>query len=338
MLVHRVLFEGQRAKGVLVGRGRGRNPREVRAEREVILCGGAINSPLLLQLSGVGPADRLKSLGIDVVADRPGVGENLQDHLEIYVQYTCKEPISLYPSLTLWGRLKVGVEWILFKTGPGATNHFESGGFIRSRPGIEHPNLQYHFLPIAINYDGSSPAKGHGFQAHVGPMRPTARGYVRLRENDPLAQPAILFNYMGTENDRREMREAVRLTREIIEQSAFDRYRGPELAPGADVQSDDEIDEFIRSRGESAYHPSCTCKMGPASDSMAVVDNAARVHGLEGLRVVDTSIMPDLISGNTDSPTIMMAEKLADAIRGRDPLPPSDAKVFVHPEWRTKQR
>lgn len=336
--VHRVLFENKRAVGVVYGKGRGRAAGELRAGREVILCGGAINSPLLLQLSGVGPADRSKRLSIPVVADLKGVGENLQDHLELYIQYSCTKPISLYPSLTLWGRAKVGVEWILNKTGPGATNHFESGGFIRSQPGIEHPNLQFHFLPIAINYDGSSPAKGHGFQAHVGPMRPTARGFVRLTKNDPLAEPEILFNYMGTENDRQEMRDAVKLTREIIAQAAFDPYRGPELNPGANVKTDAEIDEFIRTHGESAYHPSCTCKMGPASDPEAVVDGQGRVHGLEGLRVVDTSIMPDLISGNTDSPTIMMADKLSDPIRGRTPLPPSDAKVWVHPDWKTNQR
>ncbi|MGM0576037.1 MAG: choline dehydrogenase [Myxococcota bacterium] len=335
-LAHRVIFEGDRAVGVAYGRGLERH--EVFAEREVILCGGAINSPHLLQLSGIGPADRLREVGVPVVADLPGVGENLQDHLEIYVQYRCTQPISLYPALKPLGRLKVGLQWIFGRKGPGATNHFEAGGFVRSRPGIRHPNLQHHFLPLAINYDGSSPASGHGFQAHVGPMRPTSRGYVRIRSADPEVPPAVLFNYMSTDNDRQEMREAVRLTREIIHRSAFDPYRGPELNPGAKVETDEEIDAFVRSHGESAYHPSCSCAMGPASDPMAVVDAEARVHGVEGLRVVDTSVMPDLVSGNTDAPTIMLAEKLSDAIRGVDPLPPSDAPTWVHPEWETTQR
>lgn len=336
VLAHRVIFEGNKAVGVAYSRGS--KLKEVRAAREVILCGGAINSPQLLQLSGVGPADLLKRHNIDVVADRQGVGSNLRDHLEVYVQYQCKQPITLYPAVKWFGRIKVGLQWIFFRSGPGATNLFEAGGFIRTKAGIEHPNIQFHFLPIAINYDGSRPQEGHGYQVHMGPMRPTSEGYVRIRSNDPRQPPEILFNYMATENDREEMREGLKLTREIMEQKAFDAYRGAELSPGPKVSTDAQLDEFVRRRGESAYHPSCTCKMGPPNDAGAVVDSGGRVYGTQNLRVVDTSIMPDLISGNTDAPTIMMADKLADEILGRRPLPPSAAKVWVHPEWQTRQR
>lgn len=336
VLTLRVIFEGRRAVGVEVARGS--NSEILHCSREVIISAGAINSPQLLQLSGVGPADRLREVGIEVFHDLPGVGENLQDHLEVYVQHAASQPVSIYPATQPWNKPWIGLQWLLFKQGPGATSHFEAGGFIRSRAGIEHPNLQYHFLPIAVNYDGSNPVKGHGFQAHVGPMRPTSRGFVRIRSNDPRKAPAILFNYMGTENDRQEMREAIRLTREIFSQKAFDPYRGPELAPGPQVQSDAEIDAFIRQKAESAYHPCSSCRMGPESDSMAVVDEAARVHGLERLRVVDASIMPDIVSGNLNAPTIMLAEKLADTIRGRQPLPPSDAPVWIHPQWEKQQR
>lgn len=335
-LVLRVVFEGRRAIGVEIARG-GRS-EVLRAEREVIISGGAINSPQLLQLSGVGPANLLRQVGVQVVQDLPGVGENLQDHMEVYVQHACTQPVSVYSATRPWNKPWIGLQWLLFKKGPGATSHFEAGGFIRSRAGIEHPNLQYHFLPIAVNYDGSNPVKGHGFQAHVGPMRPTSRGYVRIRSKDPRQAPAILFNYMGTENDRQEMRDAIHLTREIFSQKAFDPYRGPELAPGPEVRSDAEIDAFVRQKAESAYHPCSSCRMGPESDPMAVVDAAARVHGLESLRVVDASIMPDIVSGNLNAPTIMMAEKLADTIRGREPLPPSDAPVWIHPNWESQQR
>jgi len=232
--------------------------------------------------------------------------------------------------------LKIGIEWILTGKGLGATNHFESGGFIRSEPGVLHPDLQYHFLPMAVSYDGTSAAKGHGYQAHIGPMRPTSRGFVKLKSADPREHPRVLFNYMQTEQDRKEMRAGVRLTREIMSQKAFDPFRGAEIAPGRDAQSDAEIDAFVREKAESAYHPSCTCRMG--TDDMAVVDGKARVHGVEGLRVVDASIMPDVISGNLNVPTIMMAEKLADAIRGRVPLPPETVPVWVHPNYQTQQR
>ena len=335
-LTHRVRFEGTRATGVdYVHAGR---PVAVRAEREVILAGGAINSPQLLMLSGIGDADQLGAHGLPVVAHLPGVGANLQDHLEIYVQHACTQPISLYAAQRPWNKLRIGLEWILLKRGLGASSHFEAGAFIRSRPGVEHPDLQYHFLPIAVNYDGSNPQDTHGFQAHVGPMRPTSVGRVRLRSADPREPPSIRFNYMATESDRQEMRAAVRLTRELFAQRAFDPYLGPELAPGPEVESDAEIDAFVRARAESAYHPSCSCKMGPESDPSAVVDGESRVHGVESLRVVDASVMPSIASGNLNAPTIMLAEKAADLIRGRKPLAPLDVPVYIAPDWATAQR
>jgi choline dehydrogenase len=333
-LTRRVLFEQDRTTGVEYRQAGA--IRQARAAREVILCGGAINSPQLLLLSGVGPADELRALAIPVVADLPGVGRNLQDHLEIYVQHACLQPITLYKAMNPVSKLLIGMEWTFFGTGLGATNHFEAGGFIRSRAGVEHPDLQYHFLPMAISYDGSSGVAGHGYQAHVGPMRPTSVGQIRLRSADPAQAPAIQFNYMQTEGDRQEMRAAVRLTREIFAQRAFDPYRGPEVAPGPDVTSDADIDAFVRAKGESAYHPSCSCKMG--LDAMAVVDGETRVHGLSGLRVVDASIMPNVVSGNLNAPTIMIAEKAADLILGKEPLPRSEAKVYIAPDWETAQR
>jgi choline dehydrogenase len=293
----------------------------------------------VLMLSGIGAADELRKHDIPVVHDLPGVGQNLQDHLETYVQHACLQPITLYPVMkNPLRQLLVGMQWTFFGTGPGATNHFEAGGFIRSRAGVEHPDLQYHFLPIAASYDGSQAAQGHGFQAHVGPMRPTSRGHVKLKSRDPRQSPAILFNYMQTEGDRQEMRAAIRLTREIFAQKAFDPYRGPELSPGPAVKTDAEIDAHIRKMGESAYHPSCTCKMGLPSDPFAVVDGQARVHGLESLRVVDASIMPNVVSGNLNAPTIMLAEKLSDAILDMQPLPRSEAKVYIAPNYETSQR
>lgn len=333
-LVTRVVFEGRRAVGVQYVQGK--TVETVRARREIIISGGAINSPQTLLLSGIGDGDELKKLGIPVVQHLPGVGENLQDHIEAYVQYECKQPITLYGANNPLTKLKIGVEWILTGKGLGGTNHFESGGFIRSEAGVLHPDLQYHFLPMAVSYDGTSAAKGHGYQAHIGPMRPTSRGYVKLRSADPRQHPRILFNYMQTEQDRKEMRAGVKLTREIMTQKAFDPFRGAELAPGPGSSSDADIDAFVRQKAESAYHPSCSCRMG--TDDMAVVDGAARVHGVEGLRVVDASIMPDVISGNLNVPTIMMAEKLADAIRGRPPLPAEKVPVWVNPNYRTHQR
>jgi choline dehydrogenase len=336
-LTHRLIFEGLKAVGVEYSAG-GRVHR-VKAAREVIVSGGSINSPQILMLSGVGPADELRRLDIPVVQDLPGVGQNLQDHLETYVQHSCLQPITLYPVLkNPLRQLLVGMQWTFFGTGPGATNHFEAGGFIRSRAGVEHPDLQYHFLPIAASYDGSETAPGHGFQAHVGPMRPTSRGWVKLKSKDPRQHPAILFNYMQTEGDRREMRAGVRLTREIFAQKAFDPYRGQELSPGPEIKTDAEIDAHIRRKAESAYHPSCSCKMGLPSDAMAVVDAEGRVHGLDGLRVVDASIMPNVVSGNLNAPVIMMAERLSDAILGGTPLPRSEAKVYIAPNFETAQR
>ncbi len=333
-LVTRILFEGRRATGVEYSRG-GRL-QQAHCTAEVLLCGGTINSPQLLQLSGIGAADELRKLGIDVLMDHPGVGQNLQDHLEVYVQQSCTQPISLYSALNPLRRLGIGVEWILKRTGLAASNGFEAGGFIRSRAGVEHPDLQYHFLPIAMNYDGRAPAEGHGYQAHVGPMRPQSRGSVTLRSNDPGVHPAIIFNYMAEEQDRGEMRDAVRLTREILAQPAFDAYRGKELSPGPEVRTDADIDAFVRSHGESAYHPCGTCAMGHHEE--AVVDDQCRVHGIENLRVVDAAIMPSIVSGNLNAPTIMIAEKAADIIKGVEPLAPSTAPVHIAENWETTQR
>lgn len=333
-LVSRILFEGRRAAGVEYARAS--YAERVRARREVILSSGAINSPQVLQLSGIGPADELKRLGIPVVQHLPGVGENLQDHIECYIQHSCKRPITLYGWTGLVSKARIGAEWLLLRSGLGATNHFEAGGFIRSEAGVLHPDIQYHFLPMAVSYDGEAVADGHGFQAHMGPMRPTSRGFVKVRSSDPRQHPSILFNYMQTGQDRKEMRNGVKLSREIMSQRAFDPFRGAELAPGPGVETDAEIDAFIRAKSESAYHPSCTCRMG--ADELAVVDGGGRVHGVEGLRVVDASIMPDVVSGNLNVPTIMLAEKLADSIRGRAPLRPETVPVWVHPEWQSKQR
>ena len=332
-LATRILFEGHRAVGVEYARGGGLHT--VRAEREVLLCGGAINSPQLLMLSGVGDGDELRKHGIEVRAHLPGVGGNLQDHLEIYVQHACTQPISLYGATRPWNQLRIGLQWLLFGQGLGATNHFESGAFIRRHAGVRHPDLQYHFLPMAVSYDGRAAAEGHGYQAHVGPMRPTARGRVALRGADPRQAPSILFNYMGTAGDREEMRDAVRLTREILAQPAFDRFRGRELAPGPEVRSRADIDAFVRAKGESAYHPSCTCAMG--AGELAVVDGETRVHGLAGLRVVDASIMPSIVSGNLNAPTIMVAEKAADMIKGVAPLAPEYAPVYEPEQQKTPQ-
>jgi choline dehydrogenase len=286
----------------------------------------------------VGPAAELRDLGIAVIRDLPGVGENLQDHLEFYFQVASKEPITLYSSLSLRSRALIGARWLLRKDGLGATNHFESCGFIRSRAGIAYPDIQYHFLPMAVAYDGSSLAHEHGFQAHVGPMRSRSRGWVRLASANPLDKPRILFNYLSEPEDWAEMRACVRLTREIFSQPAFDRFRGREIQPGQKVQSDEQIDAFVRAKVESAYHPSCSCKMGAAVDPMAVVDPQTRVYGLEGLRVVDSSIMPSITTGNLNAPTIMLAEKAADHILGAEPLAPEDAPFYVAPDWRSRQR
>jgi choline dehydrogenase len=332
----KILFEGRRAVGVAYERS-GR-AESVRANREVILCGGAINSPQLLKLSGIGPAAELQSLGIKVVHDLPGVGENLQDHLEYYFQVSSKQPITLYRHTGLIGRGVVGLQWFLRGTGLGATNHFEAGAFIRSRAGIEHPDIQYHFLPLAVTYDGNSLASEHGFQAHVGSLRSKSRGHVRLASPDPLAAPKIVFNYMSHPDDWTEMRASVRLTREIFAQEAFEPYVGREIQPGAAAESDEALDDFLRDKLESAYHPCGACKMGSPRDPMAVVDPQTRVIGVDGLRVADSSIMPSITSGNLNAPTIMIGEKAADMILGRDPLPASNASVVLAEGWRERQR
>jgi choline dehydrogenase len=335
-LATRIAFEGRRAVGVYCRR-RGRVQKIV-ARREVILCGGPINSPQLLKLSGIGPAEELKALGIDVVADRPGVGENLQDHLEFTVQVASKQPITLYSHTGLFKRGLIGAEWLLRGKGLGASNHFEAGGFIRSRAGVRYPDIQFHFLPMAVAYDGSTLAREHGFQAHVGPMRSKSRGWVRLKSPDPAEPPLIQFNYMSRAEDWIEMRACVRLTRELFAQKAFDPYRGREIQPGETCVSDEAIDAFVREKVDSAYHPSCSCKMGSRDDPSVVVDPETRVIGVEALRVVDSSIMPSITNGNLNAPTIMLAEKAADVILGRDPLPASNAPFYVAPDWEMRQR
>jgi len=322
-LVHRIVFEGRRAVGVEVGRGR---RREIIAGGEIICCAGAINSPQLLQLSGVGPADLLNTLQIPVVQDLPGVGAALEDHAEVYVQYACTQPVSLYPALKWWRQPMIGAQWLFGRSGVGASNHFEAGGFIRSNADVSYPNLQYHFLPIAIRYNGTSARKGHGYQVHVGPVRSDARGSVRITSADAMEHPQIVFNYLSTDQDRREWVEAIRCTRTIMQQPAFAPYRGEELAPGPEVQTDEEILSFVRSELESAYHPSCTCKMGTTAE--AVTDPKLRVHGIDGLRVVDASVMPTITNGNIYAPVLMIAEKAADMIAGHSPLPPIDLPYF----------
>ena len=331
--VTRIRFDGRRATGVEVVVGG--SARRVRAG-EVILCGGAINSPQLLQLSGVGPAAELRALGIEPVHDLPGVGENLQDHLEVYVQHACTQPVSVAPALLWRNRPAVGFRWLLLRSGPGASNHFEAGGFVRSNDDVAYPNLMFHFLPVAIRYDGSAPAGGHGYQVHVGPMNSDARGSVKLRSADPRDPPALRFDYLSTEQDRREWVEAVRCARAILGQPAFAGLDGGELSPGPAVESEEEILDWVARDGETALHPSCTCRMGVGED--AVVDPASmRVHGLEGLRVVDASVFPYVTNANIYAPTMMVAEKAADLIRGDTPLPPEHVPFHRH-EARVPER
>ncbi|WP_457320121.1 choline dehydrogenase, partial [Stenotrophomonas sp. P5_B8] len=310
----RILFAGKRAVGVRYLTGNSAEPIDATARREVLLCAGAIASPQILQRSGVGAPALLAALGVPLVHDLPGVGENLQDHLEVYMQYACKKPVSLYPALQWWNQPAIGAEWLFAGTGIGASNQFEAGGFIRTREDFEWPNIQYHFLPVAINYNGTNAVKEHGFQAHVGSMRTPSRGRVHAKSLDPREHPSILFNYQSTDQDWQEFRDAIRITREIIAQPALDEYRGREISPSAACQSDAELDAFVRAHAETAYHPSCSCAMG--TDAMSVVDGQGRVHGMESLRVVDASIMPRIITGNLNATTIMIAEKIADRIRG----------------------
>jgi len=335
-LVTRIVFDGRRAAGVEYRAGNAL--RTVSVRREVIVSAGSINSPKLLKLSGVGPAAELREHGITVLHELPGVGENLQDHLEFYFQVACTQPVSLYSSMGHFARAMIGARWLLFKDGLGATNHFETGGFIRSRTGVPYPDIQFHFLPLAVTYDGSSLAHEHGFQAHVGPMRSKSRGHVRLSSGDAREKPKILFNYLSHPDDLAEFRAGTRLTREIFAQKAFDPWRGREIQPGEDVRTDDEIDAFVRAKVESAYHPSCSNKMGRSSDPMAVVDPEGRVYGTEALRVIDSSVMPSITTGNLNAPTIMLAEKMADHVLGKAPLAPSSAPFHVVGDWQVSQR
>ncbi len=325
-LVTRVVLEGKRAVGVEVRRGQ---RTEIVRGDEVLLCGGAINSPQLLQLSGVGNPALLEPLGIPVHHALCGVGEDLQDHLEVYVQYGCKQPVSLYPALKWWRQPWIGARWLFGRSGIGASNHFEAGGFIRGNERVAYPNLQYHFLPIAIRYDGSSAREGHGYQVHVGPMNTDVRGHVHITSADPAVHPEVIFNYLGTDTERREWVEAIRATRHIMTQPALDPFRDGELAPGPEVQTDEQILAFIRAEGEGAYHPSCPCRMG--SDAGAVVDADLKVHGLDGLRVVDASVMPAITNGNIYAPVLMIAEKAADIIRGHTPLEPLHVPYYRAP-------
>jgi choline dehydrogenase len=326
-LTTRILFDGTRAVGVEYSH-MGRRPQRVYAG-EVILCGGAINSPQLLQLSGVGSADELGRLGVDVVADVRGVGENLQDHLEVYIQYASKQPVSIAPGLRWRARPRIGAEWLFLRRGLGATNHFEGGGFCRSNDEVGWPNLMFHFLPVAIRYDGSVPAEGHGYQVHIGPMTSDARGWVKIRSTDPREHPAMQFNYLSTEQDRREWVEAVRVARHILNRPAFAAFNAGELSPGPDVETDEQILDWVARDAETALHPSCTARMGIDDD--AVVDPAGlRVHGVDGLRVVDASVFPYVPNGNIYAPVMMVAEKAADAILGNTPLPPSDVPFYRH--------
>lgn len=331
---HAVLHEGNRIGGVRYALGS--DLIDAHAEREVILCGGAINSPQLLKLSGIGPAEELQRLGIDIRCDLPGVGANLQDHTGLQIGHECLQPVSLHPSLTLTGQAVLGLKWFLFKTGVANSNQFETSGFIRSRVGVEWPDLQLDFSPAALDEQGELAKVAHGFQTHVGPMRPKSRGRVSLRSSDPHVAPAIRFNYLDHEDDWTVLRSGVLLTRELHRQPAFDPFRGRELSPGDSVRDDAGIDDFIRRATKTVYHPVGTCRMG--GDRDAVVDSECRVHGVEGLRVVDASVMPQITSGNTNAPTIMIAEKAADMILGKPPLQRSDVEFFVAPDWQHRQR
>ncbi len=332
----RIVIEDGRAIGVEVARGGG--TEIIRARREVVLAASSINSPKLLMLSGIGPAAHLAQHGLPVVADRPGVGANLQDHLELYIQMAASQPVSLFKYWNLLGKGMIGAQWLFTGKGLGASNQFESAGFIRSQAGVDYPDIQFHFLPIAVRYDGKVAAEGHGFQAHVGPMRSTSRGAVTLRSADPAEDAMIRFNYMSEERDWWEFRQCIRLTREIFAQEAFKPFVKHEIQPGAALQSDAELDGFIREHAESAYHPCGTCRMGRADDRNAVVDPQARVIGVDGLRVADSSIFPRITNGNLNAPSIMVGEKVSDSLLGRDPLPADNRTVWMHPDWQGAQR
>ncbi|MER9836379.1 choline dehydrogenase [Mesorhizobium sp. M0145] len=332
----RVIIENQRATGVEIEVRK--RIQVIRARREVIVAASSINSPKILMLSGIGPGQHLRENGIPVIVDRPGVGRNLQDHMELYIQQESTKQITLNSVLNPFSKALIGAQWLFFKSGLGATNHFEAAAFVRSRAGVDYPDIQYHFIPAAVRYDGKAAAKAHGFQAHVGPMRSKSRGSVTLRSPDPKSKPVIRFNYMSHPDDWTEFRHCIRLTREIFGQAAFDPYRGKELSPGSHVQSDEELDAFIRDHAESAYHPCGTCKLGRADNAMSVVDPECRVIGVEGLRVADSSIFPRVTNGNLNAPSIMTGEKAADHILGRTPLPPSNQEPWINPRWQVSDR
>ncbi|TIS59730.1 MAG: choline dehydrogenase [Mesorhizobium sp.] len=332
----RVIIENQRAIGVEIEANK--QIQVVKARREVIVAASSINSPKILMLSGIGRAQHLREFGIPVVANRPGVGQNLQDHMELYIQQESTKPITLNSVLNPFSKAMIGAQWLFFKSGLGATNHFEAAAFVRSRAGVDYPDIQYHFIPAAVRYDGKAAAKAHGFQAHVGPMRSKSRGSVTLRTPDPKSKPVIRFNYMSHPDDWTEFRHCIRLTREIFGQAAFDAYRGKEISPGSHVQSDEDLDAFIRDHAESAYHPCGTCRIGRADDQMSVVDPECRVIGIEGLRVADSSIFPSVTNGNLNAPSIMTGEKAADHILGRSPLAPSNQEPWINPRWQVSDR
>ena len=335
--VKRIIFNGKKAVGIeILSR---KNTRFVYMKRELILSAGSIGSPHLLQLSGIGSAKTLENAGIEILHELPGVGENLQDHLEVYFQYECKQPISLNGKLDLFNKCLIGLEWLLFKTGLGSTNHFEAGAFIRSKAGQKWPDIQFHFLPAAMSYDGKIAINGHGYQVHVGPNKPLSRGYVRVRSADPFEQPEIRFNYLQHKEDVENWRHVIRLTREIMEQSALEQYREREIQPGTQVRSDADIDAWVRQNAESAYHPSCTCKMGGEDDPMAVLDPQCRVRGLQSIRVVDSSIFTTITNGNLNAPTIMAAEKAADMILGNRAIAGENtSEIWINPDWQYSQR
>jgi choline dehydrogenase len=336
VLVQRVLLKNKVARGVEY-KVNGKTEK-LNASKEVILCAGSIGSPQLLQLSGIGPKEVLQSAGVEVKHHLPGVGENLQDHLEVYFQYHCKKPITLNSKLNLFSKGLIGIQWILSKTGLGATNHFESCGFIRSRAGLEWPNIQYHFLPAAMRYDGNAAMSGHGYQVHAGVNKVNSRGSIKINSSDAEAKPTILFNYLEDKQDIQDWRDCIRLTREILNQPSLDEFNAGEANPGDNINSDDEIDAWVRANVESAYHPSCSCKMGDLEDTMTVVDNEGRVNGIQSLRVIDSSIFPTIPNGNLNGPTIMLAEKMADVVLGKTPLKAMNNDVWIDPSWKKTQR
>ena len=336
VLVQRVLLKNKVARGVEY-KVNGKTEK-LNASKEVILCAGSIGSPQLLQLSGIGPKEVLQSAGVEVKHHLPGVGENLQDHLEVYFQYHCKKPITLNSKLNLFSKGLIGIQWILSKTGLGATNHFESCGFIRSRAGLEWPNIQYHFLPAAMRYDGNAAMSGHGYQVHAGVNKVNSRGSIKINSSEAEAKPTILFNYLEDKQDIQDWRDCIRLTREILNQPSLDEFNAGEASPGDNINSDDEIDAWVRANVESAYHPSCSCKMGDLEDTMTVVDNEGRVNGIQSLRVIDSSIFPTIPNGNLNGPTIMLAEKMADVVLGKTPLKAMNNDVWIDPSWKKTQR